>query len=189
MATNKNSSQKAAARGMPQTLSTTLDDILSGEHDRSTGRDRVRPGFADRDGGKLRQACRVHAFEYARRIVLSAMAGPLDGEGLFFDVIGLQQHLAEGVRLSYAKTPADTRSVRLFGYNGPMENVVSRFCVEVQGLCSAADIPNPPTTDGLHQWATVTQRNLRSQFAGWGLETIRLELDAVADRLAVVEPA
>jgi hypothetical protein len=183
MATNEKRSHKAAVKGKHQTHSTTLDDLHDSEHFHSAAPSPLRSGFTDHQEGKHRQACRVHAFGYARRIVLSAMTGQLDGEGLFFDVVGLRQRLAEGVRLSATKTPADTRSVRLFSYNGPMEVVVSRFCVEVQGLCSPGDIPNPPTTDGLHQWAAETQRIIRIQFSGLALETLRRELDAVADRL------
>ena len=189
MATSEKRSRKAAVKGGTRTLSTTLDDLHDGEPLHSAAPSPLRPGFTDRQDGKRRAACRVHAFGYARRIVLSAMTGQLDGEGLFFDVVGLQQHLAEGVRLSATKTPADTRPVRLFSYNGPMAVVVSRFCVEVQGLCSPGDIPNPPTINGLRRWVAETQRIIRIQFSGLALETIRQELDAVADKLAEREPS
>lgn len=188
MRTSKtNGSHTAAVRGGPQTLSTTLDDIREGglsDKDHSTGRDRARPGFTDREDSKRRAACRVHAFGYARRIVLSAMAGEVNGDGLFFDVVGLQQHLAEGVHLAAVHMPTDTRSVRLLSDEGPLDAVVSRFCAQVQSLCSPGDIPNPPATEGLQKWAAATQRNIRSQFAGWALEIVRQELDALADKLA-----
>lgn len=189
MATHEKTLPKAVAGDRIQALSTTLDDLHDGEHRHSASRDRTRPGFTDRQEGHRPSACRVHAFEYARRIVLSAMAGEVNGDGLFFDVVGLQQHLAEVVRLSAVQMPADTRSVRLLSDEGHLEGVVSRFCVEVQGQCSPRDIPNPPTTDGIRKWAAATQRNIRSQFAGWSLEILRRELDAVADKLAEHKPS
>ncbi len=189
MATDEKVSRTAAAKARTQTLSTTLDDLHDSERLRSAAPSPLRPGFTDRQEGKCRTACRVHAFGYARRIVLSAMAGELDSERLFFDVVGLQQHLAENARMPVDTTPVDTRSVRLFSFGGPMSVVVSRFCVEVQGLCSPGDIPNPPTITGLRKWATETQRIVRIQFAGLALETIRRELDAVADKLAEHEPS
>jgi hypothetical protein len=188
MATNKTKvSHKAAVKGGAQTLSTTLDDLHdsdSPEKFHSTGPGHLRFGFTDRQEVKRRAACRIHAFGYARRIVLSAMTGELDSEGLFFDVVGLQQNLAESARLPAGTAPADAGSVRLFGFTGHMESVMTRFCKEIEDLCSPRDIPNPPTTDGLHQWAAITQRNLRSQFAGWSLGILCEELDAIADKLA-----
>jgi hypothetical protein len=136
-----------------------------------------------------REDCRIHAFGYARRIVLSALTGILDSEGLYFDVIGLRQHLAESVRTPAANTPADARAVRLLSSSGPMEVVVSRFCAEVEGLCSPRDIPNPLTTGGLQTWAAATRQNICVWFAGWGLEILRQELDAVADKLTGGESA
>jgi hypothetical protein len=191
MATDEKVPRTAAVKARPQTLSTTLDDLHDGGlpgHFGTTGLSPLRSGFADREDGKRCQSCRIHAFGYARRIVLSAMTGEMNSEGLFFDVVGLQQHLAENARLPVGATPDQSRSVRLFCFAGPMSVVVKQFCAQVEGLCSPRDIPNPPMTDGLHLWAAATQRMIRNQFAGWSLKTIRQELDAVAIKLADPQP-
>ena len=143
------------------------------------------PGGADNPDSQRRlEMSRNHAFEYARRIVLSSLTGVLDGEGLYFDVVGLRRNSAEGFQSPVSQSAGKKSSICLFGYSGPIEVVIMRFCEEIGKLCSPCDIPDPLTPDGLRKWATAAQRNVRSRFSGWGLKVICDDLDAITVLLA-----
>ncbi|NLH16235.1 MAG: hypothetical protein GX455_06630, partial [Phycisphaerae bacterium] len=142
-------------------------------------------GGADNpDSQKRLEMRRNHAFEYARRIVISSMTGVLDGEGLYFDVVGLRRNSAEGFQRPVSQSGGTKSSIHLFGYSGPLDVVIMWFCEEIGKLCAPCDIPDPLTPDGLRKWATAAQQNIRSRFSGWGLKVIRDDLDAITVLLA-----
>ncbi len=128
-------------------------------------------------------ACLYYALDYARRIVLSGITGVLDGEGLYFDVVGLSRYITEWGRVSGNKSIGKSPSVRLFDFSGPVEVVTMRFCEQIRNLCSPQDIPDPLTRDDLQKWAAAAQGNIQSRFAGWGAKIIGGELDAIFDQL------